>query len=184
MLCYICTSLKWRLNGCDGVSIHLPHHYLLNRLFRHSSKKTSKFRIAGLCAGNSPVTGEFPAQKASNAENVSIWWRHHANVFSRWLVNCSATERTGSWSSLGLSVLVYYIISLSFTLSSPDNERFANCSLEIEFPLKLFQVPDMLCDSTKHSSQDINFNLEPQGCYKDGMRCGLLWMPIFFCLRK
>ena len=23
-------------------------------------------------------TGEFPAQMASNAENVSIWWRHHA----------------------------------------------------------------------------------------------------------
>ena len=22
-------------------------------------------------------TGEFPAQMASNAENVSIWWRHH-----------------------------------------------------------------------------------------------------------
>ena len=22
-------------------------------------------------------TGEFPAQKASNAENVAIWWRHH-----------------------------------------------------------------------------------------------------------
>ena len=30
------------------------------------------------CAGNSPVTGEFPAQMASNAENVSIWWRHYA----------------------------------------------------------------------------------------------------------
>ena len=27
--------------------------------------------------GNSPVTGEFPAQVACNAENVSIWWRHH-----------------------------------------------------------------------------------------------------------
>ena len=23
------------------------------------------------------VRGEFPAQMASNAENVSIWWRHH-----------------------------------------------------------------------------------------------------------
>ena len=23
------------------------------------------------------VTGEFPAQMASNAESVSIWWRHH-----------------------------------------------------------------------------------------------------------
>ena len=41
------------------------------------SKKTSKLRVTGLCAENSPVTGEFPAQMASNAENVSIWWRHH-----------------------------------------------------------------------------------------------------------
>ena len=31
-----------------------------------------------LCVGNSPVTGEFPTQMASNTENVSIWWRHHA----------------------------------------------------------------------------------------------------------
>ena len=33
--------------------------------------------VTGLCVGNSPGTGEFPAQMASNAENVSIWWRHH-----------------------------------------------------------------------------------------------------------
>ena len=33
-----------------------------------------------LCAGNSPVTGEFSAQMASNAEKVSIWWRHHVPV--------------------------------------------------------------------------------------------------------
>ena len=39
--------------------------------------KISKLRITGLCAGTSPGTGEFPAQMASNAENVSIWWRHH-----------------------------------------------------------------------------------------------------------
>ena len=43
-------------------------------------KKISKLRVTGLCVGNSSVTGEFPAQKASNAENVSIWWRHHVNV--------------------------------------------------------------------------------------------------------
>ena len=40
--------------------------------------KTSKLRVTGLCVGNSPGTGEFPAQMASYAENVSIWWRHHA----------------------------------------------------------------------------------------------------------
>ena len=32
-----------------------------------------------LC-GELTVSGEFPAQMASNAENVSIWWRHHASV--------------------------------------------------------------------------------------------------------
>ena len=37
-----------------------------------NKKKTSKLRVIGLCAGISPVNGEFPAQKASNTENVSI----------------------------------------------------------------------------------------------------------------
>ena len=32
------------------------------------SKKTWKLRITGLCVGNSPMTGEFPSQRASNAE--------------------------------------------------------------------------------------------------------------------
>ena len=50
---------------------------LLNRLFGRRSKKTSKLRVTGLCEGNSLVTGEFHAQRASNAENVFIWWRHH-----------------------------------------------------------------------------------------------------------
>ena len=69
--------LQWRHNERDSVSNHQPHDCLLNRLFRRRSKKTSKLRVTGLCEGNSPGTGEFPAQMASNAENVSIWWRHH-----------------------------------------------------------------------------------------------------------
>ena len=71
--------LRWRHNDHAGVSNHQPHGCLLNRLFRRKSKKTSKLRVTGLCAGNSPGTGEFPAQMASYAENVSIWWRHHAS---------------------------------------------------------------------------------------------------------
>ena len=71
------TSLRWRQNGCESVSNHQPHDCLLNRLFRRRSKQTSKLRVTGLCAGNSPGAGEFPAQMASYAENVSIWWRHH-----------------------------------------------------------------------------------------------------------
>ena len=71
-------SLPWRHNGHDGVSNHQPRHCLFNRLFRRRSKKTSKLRVTGLCAGNSPVTGEFPAQIASNRKffhlMTSSWW--------------------------------------------------------------------------------------------------------------
>ena len=70
-------ALQWRHNGRDSVSNHLPHDCLHNRLFRRRSKKTSKHRITGICAANSPGTGEIPAQMASCVENVSIWWRHH-----------------------------------------------------------------------------------------------------------
>ena len=69
--------LQWRHNGCNDVSNHQPLYCLFKRLFRRRSKKTSKLRVTGLCAWNSPVTGEFPAQMSSNAENVSIWGRHH-----------------------------------------------------------------------------------------------------------
>ena len=83
-------TLHWRHNDHDGVSNHQPHGCLLNRLFRRRSKKTSKLRVTGLCAGNSPGTDEFPAQMASNAESAFIWWRHHEdwcyNPCLAWLV--------------------------------------------------------------------------------------------------
>ena len=74
-------SLQWRHNDHDGVSNHQTHG-CYTQPFR--PKKISKLRVNGLCAGNSPVTGEFPAQRASNTENVSIWWRHHVNISIFW----------------------------------------------------------------------------------------------------
>ena len=44
-------ALRWRHNDHAGVSNHQPHGCLLNRLFRRKSKKTSKLRVTGLCAG-------------------------------------------------------------------------------------------------------------------------------------
>ena len=81
LLTHTCVTqppLLWRHNERDNVSNHQRFYCLLNRLFRRRSKITSKLRVTGLCVWNSPVTGEFPAQRASNAENVSIWRRHHA----------------------------------------------------------------------------------------------------------
>ena len=55
--------MRWRLK------------WQASRLFTESF--TFKLRVTGLCAGNSPLTGEFPAQSTGNAKNVFIWWRHH-----------------------------------------------------------------------------------------------------------
>ena len=68
--------LHWRQNERNGASNHQRLHCLLNCWSRRRSKKTSKLRVTDFCVGNSPVIGEFPAQKAINAENVSIGWRH------------------------------------------------------------------------------------------------------------
>ena len=65
-----------RHNVRHGVSNHQHIGCLPNRLFRRTWKKTSTLGVTGLCEGNPPVTGGFPSQRANNAENVSIWWRH------------------------------------------------------------------------------------------------------------
>ena len=64
---------RWRLKSPAS-------RLFLNCLFSRRSKNTSKLCVTGLCGGSSPVTGEFPVQRVSNAENVSIWWRHHDSV--------------------------------------------------------------------------------------------------------
>ena len=79
----LCSSLQWRHNELDGVSNHQSHDCLLKRLFRRRSKKTSKLCVTILCEGNSPVTGKCPAERASNAENISIWWCHHVFFLRR-----------------------------------------------------------------------------------------------------
>ena len=73
LCCLKTITLQWRHNEHDGVSNYWYLDYLLNRLFRCRSKKTSKLHVTGLCEGNPLVTGGFP----SNAENYPIWWCHH-----------------------------------------------------------------------------------------------------------
>ena len=104
--------LRWRHNRRNSVSNHQPHDCLLNRLFRRRSKKTSKLRVAGLCAGNSPGTGEFPAQMASNAENVHLmtpsWYSSTVSIHE-----ILSTTRTLRFDLAGLWLK---------TISAPNND--------------------------------------------------------------
>ena len=89
-------SLIWawtngRINNCEaGDLIRHCSHYdatvmnhrrlgsLFSRLFRHRSNKTSNLRVTGLCHGTSPVTGEFPWQRASILRGKCFhWWSYH-----------------------------------------------------------------------------------------------------------
>ena len=96
----IVSSLPWRHNKRDGVSNHLRLDDLLNRLLRRGSNKTSKLRVTGLCERNSPVTGEFPSQRASNAENVYIWWRQHAYTALAAGILPAVRAVHGGWNNL------------------------------------------------------------------------------------
>ena len=85
-------SLQWCHNEHDGISNHKPH-CLHTCIFKRRSKETLKLHVTGLWAGNSPVTGEFHALRASNADNFSIWRRHHITctpwfscVVSAWVI--------------------------------------------------------------------------------------------------
>ena len=92
---WICTSvsLEWRHNGHDIVSNHQPYDCLLNRLFRHRSKKTSKFRVTGLCAVNSPRPVNSPhkgpvTRKMSPFDDViMIVIRFTVNIHSVFIMN-------------------------------------------------------------------------------------------------
>ena len=100
-------ALQWRHDEHNGVLNHQPHDCLLNRLFSRISSKTSKLRVTVLCAGN--LTGEFPAQRASNSENVSVWWRHpghQLNDNKYWLVVLSIMRNT---SRLYLNIAANYL---------------------------------------------------------------------------
>ena len=67
------TALQWHHNGRNGISHRRRLDCLLSRLLRRRSKKTAK--PASLVF----VRGINRWQRASNAENVSIWWRHHGS---------------------------------------------------------------------------------------------------------
>ena len=122
----------WRHNNHDSVSNHQPHSCLLNRLFRRRSKKTSKFRVTGLCVGNSPGSVNSPhkgpvTRKMFPFDDVIML--HYDSKTGRWIplgndwifcvVVCPDQRSVGdTWIKLGLSYVtcclssVYNLVSM------------------------------------------------------------------------
>ena len=87
-LSLVCIALHWRHNHHDDVLNHQPHGCLLNRLFGRRSKKTSKLRVTGLRAGNSPGPVNSPhkgpvTRKIFPFDDVIMgWFRQYLPVTS------------------------------------------------------------------------------------------------------
>ena len=54
----------------DAIASQITSLLFTQPFIQANIKKTSKLRVTDLCAGNSPMTGGFPAQIANHAENV------------------------------------------------------------------------------------------------------------------
>ena len=77
------------------------------------------------------MTKEFPAQRASNAENVSIWWRHHVFHLLYFLqLNCCEEYLPVSW-------FVAVVLSVEFSLIQQGH--FTSSVTMARFPLPVKQ---------------------------------------------
>ena len=78
----MCMIIIITVRYCYVIMGAMASHITTSRLFTQpfiqaQIKESIKAPRHWPLCGNSLVTGEFPAQMARNAENVSIWWRHH-----------------------------------------------------------------------------------------------------------
>ena len=78
-------------------------------------------------------TGEFPAQRASNAENVSIWWRHHVIHMTHlqrkstvWHADTLAWVELTPWPQMGFWKHVIDGVNLKRKIAVMTN-TFSNC---------------------------------------------------------
>ena len=121
-------------------SNHRSLDCLSNRMFMRRQKKTSKLRVTDLWEGNPQVTGRFPPQKASNTEDVSIWWCHHAKCAFRLS------------SKINISRIVFFIIVcfhfrntasyewiIKFTIN-PVQDKFKYVS-PLRMPMSVHVIP-------------------------------------------
>ena len=146
-------SLQWRHNERDGVSNHRHLDCLFNCVFRRRSKKTSKLRVTG------PLWGEFtgdwwiPVQGASNAENVSIWWRHHVVDHGMWskrlntaIICWRKSHRLCTFYLLAIQLCLFSVAGAFFT--HVNNGKFSN----------MFRIWYRLCVLIQWFHGDVSFN--------------------------
>ena len=90
---------RWRLKSPASRLFTQP---FIQTQIKENIKAPRHWPLCGEFTG----TGEFPAQRASNAENVSIWWRQHATSPLRWIHLCHL--QTGQNNNIRIQMTFIY----------------------------------------------------------------------------
>ena len=108
---------------------------------------------------------EFPAQMASNVENVSIWWRHHDALLGEeglthwgWVTHICVSRLTIIGSDNGLSPSRHQIIiwtNVGILLIWPLGTNFSEISIKIQ--IYSFKKMHLIMSSAKGRDESIYF---------------------------
>ena len=128
-----------------------------------SAKRTSKLGVTGLCEENSPVTDVLPTQRASNAENVSIWWRHHILI-----ANCTSP----TWHLIQVVLSIIWELRTKYERNMFSYLKRQNESvIEVHGPLLCFDC-DIVCSYMLQSIIISNVKkigvTSPVSCFQNG----------------
>ena len=160
-------TLRWRHKEHYGVPNHQPHDCLLSRLIRRRSKKTSKLRVTGLCAGihRRPVNcpHKWPVtRKMFPFDDVIMSRKMHARIQRDTFVICFSTldVHRGYKATFCCDVPVRPI------RVQPQFNRLKSVSYHFPVPVRVFvfrltHVTDFLRDQHKGIDYLISLNSRP-----------------------
>ena len=124
-------------------------------------KANIKVRVTGPLWG--PVIGGFPSQRTSNAENVSIWWRHH--VWARILSACAI--------SMSKQFSKQNSIAIDFQQPYGPLARYAKLRVAHAPGMPgTFSPPPRISDSDMHHGTCVT---HVPWCMPGSLTCGFLW---------
>ena len=101
------SSLNWPMatKWCTELEVITSLTVVYSTVYSDADQRKIKaLRHWPLC-GEVTGTGEFPTQRASYAENVSIWWRHHVWRVIRQISRSYGSKKRRIWPRLGISGL-------------------------------------------------------------------------------
>ena len=141
---------SWNLRTCDSLCRKSPvNQLLINQLGSWHRRNINGPHYSPFVKGNLPVTDEFPSQRDSNVESVSLSWRQHAVGFTEQLgaaANFDDLVKFGNRRQIGRSQM---FIKLAFEfgcdfilMSHPITQSLSTTNIDFRHEVLIFHKPN------------------------------------------